>query len=557
MYRRILAVAGAALLAGAAVLVASTSASAANILPNPGLESGSLSPWSCSGNLGSVVTTPVHSGSRALQGAASASDNAKCTQTVAVQANTAYTLTAWVRGGGGYVYLGVTGGNQVWNPSAASNWVQLSVAYTTGASQTSLQIYVQGWYGTGSYYADDFSLDGPGGNPSPSPTTSAPPGVPGTPGNLHVTGSTASSISLAWNASSGTVTGYRVYEGTTVRATVTGTSATVSGLGSCASHTYTVAAYNNSGESAKSGSTTGSTTGCTSTGAMAAPYYYNGWGNPPSITTVMSATGIKQFTMAFMLSGGGCTPAWDSSRPLTGGVDQQTINAVRAAGGDVEISFGGWSGNKLGPNCSSATALAAAYQQVISAYNLKYIDIDIENSDEFENEAVQDRILGALKIVKQNNPGIKTIVTFGTSTTGPTYYGTRLINQAAALGANIDVFTIMPFDFGGGADMYNNTVNAANGLKNALKTAFGWTDAQAYAHIGISGMNGYSDQSEITTTAIWTNIRNWANTNHIARLAFWSVNRDRGCAGGGVQESCSGIAQSDWAFTGITAGFTG
>jgi hypothetical protein len=290
---------------------------------------------------------------------------------------------------------------------------------------------------------------------------------------------------------------------------------------------------------------------------MAAPYYYNGWGNPPNITTVMNASGIKQFTMAFMLSGGGCVPMWDSNRPLTGGVDQTTINAIRGNGGDVEISFGGWSGNKLGPNCSSASALAGAYQQVINAYNLKYIDIDIENTDEFENAVVQDRILGALKIVKQNNPGIKTIVTFGTSTTGPAYWGTRLINQAAALGANIDVFTIMPFDFGGGADMYGNTVNATNGLKNQLKTAFGWSDAQAYAHSGISGMNGYSDQSEITTTTIWTNIRNWANANHIGRLAFWSVNRDRGCAGGGVQQACSGISQSDWAFTQITAGFTG
>jgi hypothetical protein len=243
----------------------------------------------------------------------------------------------------------------------------------------------------------------------------------------------------------------------------------------------------------------------------------------------MNASGIKQVTMAFMLSGGGCVPMWDSTRALTGGVDQTTINTVRANGGDVEISFGGWSGNKLGPNCSSASALAGAYQQVINAYNLKYIDIDIENTDEFENATVQDRILGALKIVKQNNPGITTIVTFGTSTTGPSYWGTRLINQAAALGANINVFTTMPFDFGGGADMYGNTVKAANGLKNHLKTAFGWTDAQAYAHVGISGMNGYSDQSEITTTTIWTNIRNWANANHIARLAFWSVNRDRGC----------------------------
>ncbi len=42
------------------------------------------------------------------------------------------------------------------------------------------------------------------------------PQVPGAPGNLRVTGTTSSSISLAWNTSTGTVTGYRVYDGSTV-----------------------------------------------------------------------------------------------------------------------------------------------------------------------------------------------------------------------------------------------------------------------------------------------------------------------------------------------------
>ena len=291
-------------------------------------------------------------------------------------------------------------------------------------------------------------------------------------------------------------------------------------------------------------------------GAMAAPYLYLGWGSPPSATSVMSSTGIKQFTMAFMLSGGGCSPAWDSSRPLTGGTDQSTINAIRAAGGDVQISFGGWSGNKLGPNCASASALAGAYQQVINAYNLKYIDIDVENTDEFENEAVQDRILGALKIVKQNNPGITTIVTIPTTRTGPSWWGTRLINRSKELGANIDNYTIMPFDFGS-PNIYNDTVNASEGLKTALKNAFGWSDATAYTHMGISGMNGLSDQSEMTSVQTWTDIRNWANSKHIKRLAFWSVNRDRPCPGGGVRSDCSGISQNNWQFTQITAGFTG
>ena len=59
------------------------------------------------------------------------------------------------------------------------------------------------------------------------------PSGPGVPGGLRVTATTNSSVALAWNASSGTVTGYRVYEGSTVRATVTGTSATISGLATC------------------------------------------------------------------------------------------------------------------------------------------------------------------------------------------------------------------------------------------------------------------------------------------------------------------------------------
>ena len=286
----------------------------------------------------------------------------------------------------------------------------------------------------------------------------------------------------------------------------------------------------------------------------AAPYLYLGWGDPPDPASVMNETGVRWFTMAFILSGGGCSPAWDGTRPLQGGVDAQAIDQIRAAGGDVLPSIGGWSGNKLGPNCATPEDLARAYQQVIDAYDLKAIDIDIENSDEFENEAVQDRILNALKIVKRDNPDVTTILTFGTGTSGPNYWGTRLINRAAELQANVDIFTIMPFNFGG-SDMYASTVSAAEGLKNALKSAFGWSDADAYAHMGISGMNGLSDQRELTTPQTWTQIRDWARSNGLARLAYWSVNRDRPCPNGGVVANCSGIDQQPWEFTRITAGF--
>jgi chitinase len=293
----------------------------------------------------------------------------------------------------------------------------------------------------------------------------------------------------------------------------------------------------------------------TGTRMASAPYVYPGWGNPPAPATVVGATGVKAFTMAFVNSGGGCNPAWDSESGLTGGVHGSYISQVRAAGADVVPSLGGWSGNKLGPNCATANDLAGAYQKVINALSFKAIDIDIENTDEFENNAVQDKILSALAIVKRNNPSVKTIVTFGTTPNGPNSNGTRLVQQARALGSNIDIFTQMPFDFGGGSDMYTATVNASEGLKNLLKSTFGYSDAQAYSHMGISGMNGLSDQQETTSTDTWTRIRDYASGKGFARFTFWAVNRDRGCAGGGVVSNCSGIAQADWAFTKISAGF--
>ncbi|MGW5048780.1 ricin-type beta-trefoil lectin domain protein [Streptomyces griseoluteus] len=286
-----------------------------------------------------------------------------------------------------------------------------------------------------------------------------------------------------------------------------------------------------------------------------APYLYNGWGSPPNPTTVMNATGVKWFTLAFVLSNGTCNPQWDGGRPLTGGVDQQTINTVRGAGGDVIPSFGGYSGNKLESSCTSASALAGAYQKVIDTYGLKAIDIDIE-ADAYSNATVQQRTVDALKTVKANNSGLKVYVTIGTGQSGP---DTSLINRAANSGLQVDSWTIMPFDFGGaGQNMGTLTTRAAEGLKNALKSAYGYSDDQAYRDMGISSMNGITDDNETVTPADFQTILGYAQQHHLARLTFWSANRDRPCSGGYPNDdTCSGVAQSAWQFTGIFAKYTG
>ncbi|GAA3537095.1 hypothetical protein GCM10022295_19060 [Streptomyces osmaniensis] len=284
-----------------------------------------------------------------------------------------------------------------------------------------------------------------------------------------------------------------------------------------------------------------------------APYLYNGWGSPPNPTTVSNATGVKYFTLAFVLSNGYCNPQWDGGRALTGGVDQRTIETVRANGGDVVPSFGGWSGNKLESSCSSAGELAAAYQKVISAFGLKAIDIDLE-ADAYDSPTVQQRTVDALKKVKADNPGLKVYITIGTGQNGP---DTSLIGRAANTGLTVDAWTIMPFNFGGnGQNMGDLSVRAAEGLKNSLKSAYGYSDDQAYRSMGISSMNGITDQNETVTVDDFRTMLAYARQHHLARLTFWSVNRDRPCTGGPA-DSCSGVNQSDWDFTRVFAGYTG
>ncbi|UED83605.1 chitinase [Streptomyces profundus] len=280
-----------------------------------------------------------------------------------------------------------------------------------------------------------------------------------------------------------------------------------------------------------------------------APYLYNGWGDPPSPTTVMDATGVEWFTLAFVLSDGYCDPRWDGWRPLSGGVDQDTIETIRAAGGDVIPSFGGWSGDKLESSCATSGELADAYQQVIDAYGLAAIDIDIEAAA-YDDPATQQRTVDALLAVQAANPGIKVYITFGTGRNGP---DTSLINRAADSGLTVDGWTIMPFNFGGnGQDMGQLTIQASEGLKSALIDAYGYGEAEAYQHMGISSMNGVTDVGETITVADFETMLGYAREVGLSRLTFWSVNRDRPCEGGGA-DSCSGVDQQPWEFTDVLA----
>jgi chitinase len=306
---------------------------------------------------------------------------------VAVKPDSTYTLSAWVQGG--YAFLGVTGTGttdvSTWTPDSSS-WKQLSTTFTTGASTTSVTVYTHGWYGQAAYYADDVSVYGPdgGGGGDPAPT------VPGAPGGLSVSGTTSSSVSLAWNTVSG-ATGYNVYRGGTKVTAVTGTSATVTGLAASTSYSFQVTATNSAGESAKSAAVTGTTAdGGSGGGGGALPRHAvtGYWQNFNNGATVQRISGVSSqydiIAVAFAdatTTPGAVTFNLDSAGLGGYTVDQfkADIKAKQAAGKKVIVSVGGQNGTVSVSDSTSATNFADSVYSLMRTYGFDGVDIDLEN----------------------------------------------------------------------------------------------------------------------------------------------------------------------------------
>src|SRR6266536_1345709 len=529
-----LAVAG--LVAAGILMTAQLASAATNLVINPGFESG-LSGWTCSN--GSTVSSPVHSGAAALAGAANNSDNAQCTQNVAVVSGQQYTLSAWVQGN--YVYLGVTGGASIWTPGS-SGYSQLSLSFT--ATSSTVQIYLHGWYAQGTYFADDVVLSGPG-------STSPPP----TPTGLTVTGTTSSSVSLSWNASSG-ATGYKVHRGTSVT-TVTGTSATIGGLAAGTTYSFTVSATNANGESAQSAPVSATTTGSTGGGSPRSWPYIDITMSTPAMADVARATGQKFFTLAFIIgNSAGCVPSWGGTIDLHDARITQQIADLRALGGDVAVSFRGALGPYLQQTCPSQSAQVGAIETVIDAFHIKRIDFDIEAS------VPLDTMNKAIAQVQRERAG--TVVSYTLMVQGDDYgltpaLGVDLLKNAKSNGVDVGIVNPMTMDFGSSKEWGDAVISAADATLGQMAQI--WpekTSSALHRMLGVTPMIGRNDTGPIFSIADGQKLVSWANTNHIGSLGFWSVGRDNGgCPGGPVSPTCSSISQSQYQFTSIFGGFTG
>jgi chitinase len=364
--------------------VGQASAADVNNARNAGFESG-LSDWTCSAGSGTAVSSPVRTGTSALKATPAGQDNARCSQTVRVKPGSTYTLGAWVRGG--YAYLGVSGTGttdvSTWTPDSTS-WKQLSTTFTTGSSTTSVTVYTHGWYGQAAYYADDVSVFGPDGGGGTDPG----PAVPAVPSGLNVSGTTSSSVSLAWNAVSG-ATGYTVYRDGTKVTAVTGTSATVTGLAASTSYAFQVTAVNAAGESPKSAAVTGTTTKPNGPGPSVPKHAVTGyWQNFNNGATVQKLSDVPSHydIIAVSFADATSTPGAVTFNLDSAGLNGYTVDqfkadvrAKQAAGKKVVISVGGERGTVTVNDAASAANFANSVYAVMQEYGFDGVDIDLEN----------------------------------------------------------------------------------------------------------------------------------------------------------------------------------
>ncbi|MFD6028200.1 cellulose binding domain-containing protein [Streptomyces griseoluteus] len=272
------------------------------------------------------------------------------------------------------------------------------------------------------------------------------------------------------------------------------------------------------------------------------------------------ATGVKNFNLAFVTDGGGCTPKWGGVSDLTADGVAAQIGALRAKGGDVRVSFGGASGSELATTCSSADALAAAYGKAVDAFKLTKVDFDVEGGA-LPNTAANTRRAQAIAKLQAAHPDLNVSYTLPVMPEGLTQDGVNLLADAKANGVRVDGVNIMAMDYGPAysGDMGDYAIQAATATQAQIKGVLALSEDDAWKTVGVTPMIGVNDvATEIFKVDDAGQLVDFAKSKGIGSLSMWSGTRDKSCDGGTkptADATCSSITQDKFAFSKAFAAF--
>ncbi|MEU2713420.1 cellulose binding domain-containing protein [Streptomyces sp. NPDC007205] len=300
--------------------------------------------------------------------------------------------------------------------------------------------------------------------------------------------------------------------------------------------------------------TAGHTTGNgTTASAGFAPYVDTSLYPAFDLVGAADATGVKNYNLAFVTDGGGCTPKWGGVTDLTSDGVAAQIGSLRAKGGDVRVSFGGASGSELATTCSSVDALAAAYGKAVDAFKLTKVDFDVEGGA-LPNTAANTLRAKAIAKLQAQHPDLDVSFTLPVMPEGLTQDGVNLLSDARANGVKTGTVNIMAMDYGASysGDMGSYAEQAATATQAQVKSVLGLSDSAAWKTVAVTPMIGVNDvSSEVFKVDDATQLVNFARSKGLGGLSMWSAARDKQCAGGAkptADATCSSIVQDKNAF---------
>jgi hypothetical protein len=306
-----------------------------------------------------------------------------------------------------------------------------------------------------------------------------------------------------------------------------------------------------------------------------APYYETYLApNTPSLTATAQASGAKYFSLAFLqaASKGSCSIDWNgnSSQPLN--YYNSDIASLRAMGGDVIPTFGGYSadhgGTEIADTCTNVQAIATDYEQVITTLGVTRLDMDVE-SGSLNDTAGITRRNQAIALTEQwaTTMGIPLQIqyTIPVEQYGLDPNGEAVLQNAVASGAAVTSVNIMVFDYyiakEGVVEMGQAAENAATNTHTQLESIFpSLTSAQIWnmeAMTMLPGIDDLKKKTEVTYENDATTMLSFAQSNNMNLLSIWAIQRDNGgCPGTADSNTCSGITQNTWDFSHILEPFT-
>jgi glycosyl hydrolase family 18 (putative chitinase) len=302
-----------------------------------------------------------------------------------------------------------------------------------------------------------------------------------------------------------------------------------------------------------------------------APYFEAFLNDSPA--ALSSASGARFLTLAFLQTPapGSCEIGWngDPTTPVAPSTFGADIARIRATGGDVVPSFGGFGadhgGTEIADSCSSVPSIAAAYEKVITTYDVTRLDMDIEDNSQTNTTGI-DRRDKAIAMVerwaREHHRTVQFVFTIPTNVHGLDPAGVAVLQNAAANHARVDIVNIMTFDYFDNQphEMAQDTMTAANALVATLRQIHPHASThRLWSMVGVTEMVGIDDfgPPEIFTPADAATVLRWARSKGIHELSFWALQRDNGaCPGTQGSNTCSGVAQSTWQFSHMLEPFT-